>query len=239
LASILLVEDERNFAYLIAKNQEREIDHGLLRTINGFVCSVEEKNTLTCRLLQIMQYLSEEGASDVNTLNILNAPNVSKVLIKILTEEKKNKEIIIRCHDLIHQMITNNFEEYVTRDYQQSVEIAQKKFLKYEIIEALMSSVEPFLSIYGNSLIGGNVLDIFSYLAEDYNNIPRLKTAGLLKVLIQVFNSPHYEQEYFRYVVRSHKTIIGKLCAFDMNIPQQFHELGIPEESSFFGQYIP
>jgi hypothetical protein len=171
-----------------------------------------------------MQELSGEETSSVNTLNILNAPNISKILIKILTEEKKNREIIKHCYNLIYQMLTNRYSNI----YQHYVEIARKEFLKCKIIEALMSSVEPFLS---RNCDDDGVLSIFFHLAMDRDNIPRLITAGLLKVLVQIANSPNHHQSCY------HQRIIRKLFAFDNDIMQQLYELGIPEGSDFFRLY--
>jgi hypothetical protein len=75
-----------------------------------------------------------------------------------------------------------------------------------------------------------------------------LISAGLLKVLVRVFNcqivAPQggFElSQHNKNLSRRHETIeeIYKgLCEYDRDIVNQFHELGIPEGSSFFDSII-
>jgi hypothetical protein len=46
LASILITLDDRKWMYLIAKNQDREIDHGISRLINSFLYHGRKKRIL-------------------------------------------------------------------------------------------------------------------------------------------------------------------------------------------------
>jgi hypothetical protein len=69
---------------------------------------------------------------------------------------------------------------------------------------------------------------------------------GVLKALVQVYNSPIYIQKEGQITEESmfndsdrncHIGIVERLCASDESAIEHFNELGIPEGSSFFGLF--
>lgn len=112
LSCILIEMDDKKWIYLIGKNQEKEIDHGLSRLINSFLCSQKEKQIIICSVLELMTNFTSFNDSDCYTMsNILNAPNISKALVKILLEEKMNDKITGYCLKILNEIITLDFEE--------------------------------------------------------------------------------------------------------------------------------
>jgi hypothetical protein len=98
-----------------------------------------------------------------------------------------------------------------------------------EYCEFLMSTMndDPWSDI--NKI--NNTLKI-SFICCNKEHIPRFITAGLLMALVLLFWSIQDSQQHN---VKDLKRLVQKLCAYDEDIVQQFHDLGIPEGSDFFG----
>jgi hypothetical protein len=112
LSCILIEMDDRKWIYLIGKNQEKEIDHGLSRLINSFLCSQKEKEIIISSVLKLMCHFTQFNDSNFDNMsNILDAPNVSKALVKILIEEKTNNKITGYCLKFLNEIVTYDFEE--------------------------------------------------------------------------------------------------------------------------------
>jgi hypothetical protein len=145
------------WAYLIANNQAKTIDHGILRWINSFLYSQKEKNNIVLNAIRIMYTLFNDEyckslMSTLNTIRMYNQYDANKI---------------------------------------------------------------------NDSLI------IISSICCNEENIPRFITAGLVMAMVNIFHSPMRTGNAF-------KRIVEKLCAYDEDIVQQFHLLGIPEGSDFF-----
>jgi hypothetical protein len=74
-----LEDEELKWAYLIANNQAKTIDHGILRWINSFLYSQKEKNNIALNAIRIMYTLfnDEYCESLMSTLNIIQMYNQS------------------------------------------------------------------------------------------------------------------------------------------------------------------
>lgn len=93
--------DQRKWTYLIAKNQERDIDDGVVRLINNFLYSQKERDIITSNVLKLMHSLTvvkpeRIGPTNVHwsvaadSTNVLYVYNIPKAVVQIFIDEKMN-----------------------------------------------------------------------------------------------------------------------------------------------------
>jgi hypothetical protein len=228
LASILITVDDRKWIYLIAKNQEKEIDHGISRLINSYLCTQKDKDVVICNALKLMwsytdehfvksRCLYESNSGNMININILAAPNMFKALVKIISEERMNDTIMEYCLHFLSSLLSyNSIEQPGTTEA--SLQIVRVDLVRFGICELLI----PLL---GGSRYVIKALTITHFISKCPEYIPRFITMGLLPILVQIFHTPKYSNH------NSYDKIIKDLCNYDSNIGERFHELGVPKKS--------
>jgi hypothetical protein len=150
-------------------------------------------------------------------------PESSKMpeaLVKILLEEKENPDVIYVSLNLMHRLVTIDPNYYL--HMYSLVE-------KHRLCEILMIIMDIYSSDKDKMDL---ILVIIARVIEKGANISIFLSRGLLKALVQLFESSYYS---------IHLTDLVKLiCREDYgiyysNYKERFHKLGIPEGSKFFG----
>lgn len=246
LASLLLTKDERNWPYLISKNNGWKIDNGLSRLINSFIYSPKDRGELSYNVLEIMTYFTSERNCKENYINFLNAPNIRKALVKIFVEEKENECLVCDFSHLVYQAVAYRRTDQEP-GIEESLQIVRRDFVRCGICEAMMPIVKNLLNsnVRHKHVNMFHAFNIIYFLIEYFGNIPNLISAGLLEILVQYFNSPFKHMDgwsvtdgEYIYTSKYLYKIVGHLCEYDSNIIQKFHELGIAEGSNLFGTHI-
>jgi hypothetical protein len=209
ILSSLNNEEEMQWAYLISKNQEKEIDHGILRLINSFPYSRKDKNGIFYIALEtIYELLDEELCAEENLIHFANAPNVPKALVKLLIDEKENTEIINVRLALVSILVTLDNSEI-------DIQIVNRSLVTCGICEAVVHFME--IPTIDEDKIH-SAIQIINYII-DFESISRFITAGLLEALMHVCYSPIFE----KLDHASHTALVKRLKIF-----QQFYDLGFP-----------
>jgi hypothetical protein len=234
---------ENSSIFLIAKNQKRAIDNDISRLINSFLYSHKKKISISYKALKIIREFVNSEPFPRNKSHFSNATNIPKALIKIFIEEKRNEYIIEVCLDLINTLISTCASR-LQNSNKIKFRIMLTDFVTCGFCEALIFIMETHL--YDDNKMC-NILYIifysFSYGEQHIKN--KFISVGLLKAVVHIFHSPLYDR--YRYCVLDsplyrryrncalyHILLVKVLCK-DAEIIEQFHTLGIPEGSRFFG----
>jgi hypothetical protein len=166
LASILIKVDDRKWMYLIAKNQDREIDHGISRLINSFLCSRKEKENIICNVLELLCNLTEQLDDINNRQSILDVPN--KALVQVLSEENVNDKIINYSITFLAAVASydSGRDAEVESMTEESYQIVRVDLVRFGIREVLM----PIFTSTNLGLI--EVLNIIDFINQYPENIP-------------------------------------------------------------------
>jgi hypothetical protein len=229
-------DEEMKLVHLIRKKQKNTIPLGILRLINSFLYSRKEKTNIACNALRIISALIDEEISPKgNRVHFTEAPNIPKAIVQFLIEEKGNNDVVELCLHLAYALVTLPDVD--------NVRTVRSNFLECGIHEALILIVGMYTS---NCKKISYAIYIIYLIVQDKENIPVLLSPGLLKALVQVYNSPIYiqkegqvpEEFMFNDSDRNcHIGIVERLCASNDTVIEHFNELGIPEGSSFFGLF--
>jgi hypothetical protein len=182
-------------------------DRDISRLINSFLSSPKGKSSITCNVLKIWYaFMNKE-----NTVEFFEfAEIVQKALVVILIEEKENADVIKICLQILR--LANFTDWHLWRD-----------FFNFGICKALLSIMEHYLSDENRIT---DVLSIIDSITSFDYYVDRFVNAGLIKALVNVYKSS-YSYEMLPYLVR-------KEFHCDPGVYEQFHQLDIPEGSSFF-----
>mmetsp|Transcript_15346 Transcript_15346/g.14719 ORF Transcript_15346/g.14719 Transcript_15346/m.14719 type:complete len:404 (-) Transcript_15346:322-1533(-) len=229
-------DEEMKWVYLIRKEQKKIIPCDILRLINSFLYSRKKKNIIACNALRIISALVDEEISPKgNIIHFTEAPHIPKAIVQFLIEEKGNNDVVELCLHLAYALVTLPDVD--------NAPAVRSNFLACGIHEALISIVEMYTSNYKKI---SYAIYIIYLIVQDKENIPVLISSGVLKALVQVYNSPIYIQKEGQITEESmfndsdrncHIGIVERLCASDESAIEHFNELGIPEGSSFFGLF--
>jgi hypothetical protein len=221
LASILLQpmlsaveDDEMKWVSLIAKDQNMALDPGISRLINSFLYSRKGKSSIAYNVLNIICVLTDLESNDIEefspTLPFIEA------LVKILKEEKDNTDVLDVCLKLIRRLVTT--------DYDDCSDCPGCEVGIYGICQALVTIMSMY-SFDEHKL--NDIIEIIFVITPHGENTKKFLKAGLLRALVEVFNSPYHFEHFTE--------LIQYLCEYDYDIFGQFYRLGIPEGSSCFG----
>jgi hypothetical protein len=87
-------DEETKWFYLIVKNQDKAIDHGISRLIYSFLYSPQGKCAIMCDALSIMSTFVNDDSPVKNIIYCLKAPYIPKAFVNILIELKDHIEPI-------------------------------------------------------------------------------------------------------------------------------------------------
>lgn len=187
LASIILQpmrslqenDEERKWIYLIADNQERTIDHGILRLINSCLYSQKAKNAIAYNFLKIINSLINANVNaEYNLIDFSDARNIPEALVKILVEENGDEDVIKLCVSVTYKLV-------MCDNYRMDNISICSNLMDQGIFEALMLIMESHPSVIEDMLL------IISQIVLYKRNIPRLVTAGLLTTLVGISSHAH------------------------------------------------
>jgi hypothetical protein len=206
-------EEETKWAYLIAKNQDIVVDHGVLRLINGCLYSQKAKRTIAYDVLKMISVFINGDENNLNTkYNLRNCAHVLDIpaSAKILKEVKGDENVITICLDVAYRLVMSY-----------EVELDNG----CGISEALIGIMETYPSEMNKIQ---KVLQILFHASNDADyTYDLLYKDLLLKALVVVFNSTLNDYEYLH-------RLVANLCEYDEDVFEKFCELGISRESSFF-----
>lgn len=211
---LLLRDDEIKWIYLIAKNQEKEIDQDTIRLINSFLYSRKGVTAITETVQRIIYLnINDKASPEVNGFNFRKSTYIPKALVKILIEEKGNPEAVQICLLLSYMLVSKGFcVKYLSLDARLQI----CNFIQCGICEALL----PFVDIYvSDSSKMEEVVCTILCITMVPSSIPRLLTAGLLKALVNIrFKCKGLSDDFNEVIIR--------LLAYDKKILQQLLALG-------------
>jgi hypothetical protein len=207
--------DDTKWAFLIAKNQEITVDHGILRLINSYLYSRKAKNTIAYNILKMISAFIAFNPPTVspedNVVSLSKAVMIDSALVNILKDENYDYDVTKICLDVLYTLVSH------INHHMEKKKVICGSFVAFGICEALMLHVGDFEQ---------EVLDIVFYIAL-YDDIPTLIAAGLVNALYEVYE--YSPEDFF------HDQLVKLLCEYDDGITHQFLELGVPEGSNFFG----
>jgi hypothetical protein len=215
-----LEEEEMKWVHLIAKDQEIAIDHGVLRLINSFLYSRREKNIVVCNTLKIISaFIFTEMSPEDNVIAFTRARDIPKALVKILTEENGDGDVITICLLLADGLAT------CCENSDMDIQSVCRTFVRWGIAEALMHIMKIYRSDGDKTR---DALIVIHHVLLHFENVQRFIDAGLLETLVDVFNSSVNQDKRFL------RLIVNNLLVYDENLFYRFQELGIDEGSDFF-----
>jgi hypothetical protein len=223
LASVILqsirssVEDgdKTKWAYLIAKNQEIAVDHGILRLVNSFLYSRKAKINTVHNIFKIISAFVNYDTRSYHG-GLVCAKDIPKALIEVLIEENGNEDITKICLDIFHKLV----DSYHFR----KIDLSSMSYSE------LPETFIHIMDIYScNRDMIQNILSVITHIVADNENIPRFVSPGLLGALVAVFISPMDN-------IRSLQRIITYLIEYDINIVDQFYGFNVPAFSIFVQQ---
>jgi hypothetical protein len=234
LASIILIpvradllNEELQWAYLIAKNQKTAVDHGVSRLINSYLHSWKGKSRIDSNVMNILSALvSGENSPEMNCIHFSSAPNIPKALVLMLSEEKGNTDIIEICLQLGYRLVTVEplgVNESLS-DYGLDVRVVRSNFIKCGICEVIFPVMQHYITEQWKI---ENALYIIHSIINRKSFISRFVSAGLLHTLVPVFYAGHTTGGF--------PGLVRTICEYEPGFIRRFHDLGIPEGSSFFG----
>jgi hypothetical protein len=223
---ISLLEDaQMKWIYLIARNQKKTIGNDIPRLINSFLYSRKGETAIVVSILDIIHSIIHEEIFSVENCDVLSdALKIPGALVMILVKEKRNPGVISVCLNVTNTLL-NSIYLHMQRHS------VCRNFEECGICEALMAIAEIYIL---DKMMVQDVLGIISYIIsygdvddndvdnENDDGIERFITAGLLKILVQVSESPYYFAKF--------DDIIQRLCGYDEDIILQLIELGMPED---------
>lgn len=173
-----------------------------------------------------------------NTTSLIQAPNIPKAICKILIEKIEDKDLIKLSLGIVSDAITA-----ISWHSDLNIMSNEKKafvdtFVDFGICELLINIIEIY-PITEND--GYDVIQLACYIIADITSFRsfgknsheymlKFIAEGIVNCLVKLYNSPFYKS-YLRRTVRE---VVKSLCAFDMNVIEQFDVLGISWDSNFF-----
>lgn len=226
-----LDDEEMKWAYLITSNQDKVIDHGISRLINSYLYSKKGKTSIAYNLLKILSALVLKDSTSVNSYYLSIVPNIPQALINILCEEKENADIIEICLALVYRNFSFH-REILSENSYENITVLGENYIRCGICKALIPIIDMYMSHVSKLK---NALEIISCIinynmyTDDQHKYTRLfADAGLLQILVVAFNS--------RYISAEIPALVKILCTGDEDVTEEFHKLGIPKRSYFFGK---
>jgi hypothetical protein len=188
--------EEWKWAYLIAKNQDCQVDDDILRLINSFLYSRKGKTAIACNVLKIVSaFISDDICGGTNTLNILDSPMIP-ALVLILLNEIENTHVIGDCLSVIKALVDFEHEGENENDGDEFIEREMSFFcMNFErcgICEALITIIDVY--ILDNIMIR-NVLYIIDIIINRGERIDKFVSAGLFNALVRISESPFQNSE--------------------------------------------
>jgi hypothetical protein len=150
--------------------QEKSINHGILRLINSFLYSRQEKTAIACNVLKIFSAFINYGPTFIDYI----AGEIPEALVKILYEENSNKNVIKICLKVANHLVSCSHID---------IQSVSSKFVRCGICEAIMFIME--IHPHDEEMIR-KLLSIIGNIVLEGENIPRFITAGLLNALVAV-----------------------------------------------------
>jgi hypothetical protein len=218
-----LKDDDIKWVHLIAKNQEKAIDQDIIRLINSFLYSRNEKTAITSTTQRIVFLLiNNKGSPEVNEFNFRKSTKIPMALVKILIEERGNPDFIYFCLILSEMLVANYVFLSSLNDH-----LCISNFIQCGVCEALLPLIDIYIS--DNDKLEG-ILWIIKCIIDVESGILRLITAGILKALVQIFELSNNGN-----MSHSLGDVIKKLCAWNKKyIVSQLRILGIHKRSNFY-----
>jgi hypothetical protein len=100
------VEEEKKWAYLIAKQQDRPTDSDFPRLINSFLYSQKGKSSITCNVLKMISALiGNDNGPKVNDICVSKSDYVPPVLRRCMNSQIDNSDVIKGCLNLALTMV--------------------------------------------------------------------------------------------------------------------------------------
>jgi hypothetical protein len=230
------VEEERKWAYLIAKNQDTLTDRYFTdryfpRMINSFLYSQKGKSSTTYNVLKIISALiGNEHGPRVNDNSVSKSQYVPSVLYRCLHTEKDNSDVINVCLDLALIMVRTvtiiDDESDVEEEPHDEPSFLCDLCEKYSFCPQLIVILDKYIS---DEEIVKKVLKVIHLIIFHRKNIARLTITDLIGTLVSVFQSPYHHNNLSSLV-----DVVEQLIFHDR---RRFHELGIPQGSNFFGVF--
>lgn len=141
-------------------------------------------------------------------------------MVKTLIKEKENTDVVEICLEFLYRQVRDG--EYTS--------FPKLPFVTCGICETLIYIMRIY-TLEETKM--EHVLIIIKYITGDIRQGTELLiTAGLVEALVQIFNPT--SSRYLNFTQQLVSDLVGRFCAYDESIIQQFYNLGIPEGSSFF-----
>jgi hypothetical protein len=221
-------DEEMEWASFIVRKQDKAIDLGISRLINSFLYSRKGKTEIAWNVLNIILTLKDEEDFSSRMNSISKSPFIARALVQTLNQEKDDTHVVNVCLEIARIMITAESGHFLCHT------------IGYEICPALIMIIDMYLNDEEKM---NNVLLLIYDIIFYRETIPLFKTTDLFRALVQIFESPCHHDILTDVVMRisAHNDDLN-LQFFESQgrIPHddflhQFHKLGIPEESTFFG----
>jgi hypothetical protein len=187
-------DEETNWVYLIVKNQDKAIDHGISRLINSFLYSPQGKCGMICDALNIMSTFVNIDSPVKNIIRCLKAPFIPKAFVNILTEFKDHIEPIGVCLELIGALLTSENDELVEELMELEPEsdglhILCSGLVNSGICEALVTIMQKYSY---NEHMRDKVINLILHIVRQrdyisYRSFKKFLRAGLMRALLPLF----------------------------------------------------
>jgi hypothetical protein len=202
-------DDMLEWVYLIAKNQTKAIDHGILRLINSGLYSRNEKTSIAYNVLKIISSFITEGEYGYrwNFDKFTLIPETFRALSKILIEEIDDEDVLKICFYIVY----NDME---TAGNAADLELDCYNFVEEGICGALVLIIDYYLP---DVALIEDVMYVIHCIVGFEEHIQDFIDAGLLNALADIYNSTSRESDYFIQ-------IIAKLFSYDDELQQYCHE---------------